>query len=147
MITGNDLVRVRPRDMRAALEYGEHNPEMKHGNPMTGILRSAGRWLLDNVFGAKNAEPLILRLQTTQVAGRTLYVPTGFVKDGRKKIVAIYVHMPKSRLATVDSVKGITVAGWAEAWDLRTLHTPGSNMICCRNDTVLEPMETLGKET
>lgn len=145
MITNNDLVKLRQPELRSALAYGESNPEIKHNNPMTGILRSAGKWILKTLFGLESAEPLMLRLQTTQVIGRMLYVPTGFVKDGKKKIVAIYVHMPKSRLATVDSIKGITVAGWAEAWDLRTLHTPGSSMICVKNDNVLEPMEAINK--
>jgi hypothetical protein len=146
MITNNDLVKIKPSDVRAALEYGERNPEIKHNNPMTGILRSTGKWILKNVFDLEKAEPLMLRLQTTQVIGRMLYVPPGFVKDGKKKIVAMYVHMPKSRLATVDSIKGITVAGWAEAWDLRTLHTPGANMICVKNDNILEPMYKIGEE-
>jgi len=146
MITANDLVKIRPKHLKAALAYGERNPEMKHTSPLTGILRSAGRYLLDNVLGATHAEPLMLRLQTTQVIGRMLYVPTGFLKDGKKKIVAMYVHMPSSRLATTGSIKGITLAGWVWAWDLRPLHMPGANMLCVKNDNILEPMATLNME-
>lgn len=146
MITNNDLVRIKAREMKEALKYGEENAEMEHNNPMTGILRAAGKRILEQRYGGTNAEPLILRLTTTQVIGRKLYVPTAFLKDGNKKIVAIYVHMPKSRLATIDSIKGITIAGWAEAWDLRSLHTKGESMICVKNENVLEPMRTLNKQ-
>ena len=143
MITSSDIIKLRPNDVKKAIEYGESYPESNHNNPMTGILRSVGKWVLENVFNTKTGvEPLMLRLQTTQVLGRMLYVPAGFVKDGKKKIVA----MPKSRLATSDSIKGITVAGWAEAWDLRTLHVPGTNIICVKNDNVLEPMKAINKE-
>lgn len=146
MITHEDLVRIKQDDMIRALQHGEANPEMEHRNPMTGILRSAGRWLLDNVFKLPVAELLILRMQTTQVLGKMLYVPIGFVKNRDRKIVAIYVHLPRSRLATCDSVKAITVAGWAQAKDLRMLLVPGTDIICTKNDNVLSPMRELQGE-
>lgn len=144
MISHEDLVRIPMDDVRKALAHGERSPEPGHGNPMTGVLRSAGRWILEHTFQLdRTAEPLILRLKTTQVLGKMLYVPIGFMRNGRKIVVAMYVHMPGSRLATVDSIRGITVAGWAKASDLRTLHTPGTDMVCVANNSVLNPMATL----
>lgn len=149
MIVHEDIVKIPKGDVRKALEHGERHPESGHRSPMTGILRSAGRWLLDNTFGLEKdkTEPLMLRLQTTQVIGRMLYIPVPLVRDGKKVVVAIYVHMPKSRLATTQQVKGMTAAGWAKAGDLQLMHLPGQDMICVANQTVLSPMRALhGKE-
>lgn len=145
MISHADIVRVPESVMSKALEWGMRNPEPGHANKLTGELRSAGAYIVKEMYGLeKNVQALILRLKTTQVVGKMLYVPIGFVRKPGMKIVAVYVHMPASRLATADSVTGMTVAGWARAEDLQTLHTPGYSMICVRNTGVLEPMKDIG---
>lgn len=145
MIVHDDIVRIHPKTARKALEYGEDHPEPGHRSPMTGILRSAGRWILQLSFGLdpEETEPVMLRLQTTQVINRYLFVPRPFVSDGNKNLVVMYVHMPNSRLAPIDSVKGMTVAGWARASDIRQLFSPGEKMLGIRNANVLEPIKSL----
>jgi len=145
MITHGDIVRVPDDIAKKALEHGMRNPEPGHGNALTGELRAAGFRVLKEMFGLeKGVQALMLRMKTTQVVGRMLYIPLGFISSPNTKVVAIYVHMPASRLATAESATGMTVAGWAMAKDLQVLQTPGYDMICVKNTNVLEPMSTIG---